>query len=160
MRFSHEMRYAAPPADVFAMLADPEFREQVCVAGGTISHDVQISPDGAGMSVVVDQVQPPDGIPSFATKIVGDRIQILQRERWTDQSGAALDVTIPGKPGHMKGTITLSPDGEGTLEKVDADIKVNIPLLGGKLEKLIGDLLESALRSEQRVGEAWLRGDR
>lgn len=160
MRFSHEMRYDASPADVYAMLADPDFRNKVCVAAGTITHDVRISPDGDGMTVRIDQTQPADGIPSFATKIVGDKIHILQQETWSDQEGAALDVTIPGKPGHMKGTITLGSNSDGTLERVDADIKVNIPLLGGKLEKLIGDLLESALRSEQRVGAAWLRGER
>jgi hypothetical protein len=60
----------------------------------------------------------------------------------------------------MKGTITLSPDGAGTHESVDAEIKVHIPLIGGKLEKLIADLLEAALKSEQRVGVAWLRGER
>ena len=32
MKFSHQMTYDAPPADVAAMLADPAFREKVCVA--------------------------------------------------------------------------------------------------------------------------------
>ena len=40
------------------------------------------------------------------------------------------------------------------------DIKVRIPLVGGKLEGLIGDMLERALKTEQRVGRAWLAGDR
>ncbi len=155
-RFSHEIRYAAAPADVAAMLADPAFRERVCEAQDTLSHDVKISPNGSGMTVVVDQTRTPEGIPSFATKFVGDKIQILQKESWSDSTSAELDVTIPGKPGHVKGTVTLAPDGEGTIERVEAEVKVSIPLVGGKLEKLIADLLKDALRKEQKVGEAWL----
>ena len=87
MRFSHEMRYAATPADVHAMLADPTFREKVAEAGGAFEHDVRISPDGKGMSVVVDQKQHDHNIPSFAKKVVGDTIHVVQTEEWTD--GAA-----------------------------------------------------------------------
>ena len=39
-------------------------------------------------------------------------------------------------------------------------MKVSLPLVGGKLEQLIADVLGSALRNEQRVGRAWLAGDR
>ena len=72
MKFSHQMKYDAPPADVHAMLADPTFREKVATAGGAFEHDVRISPNGDGMSVVVDQKQHDHGIPSFAKKVVGE----------------------------------------------------------------------------------------
>lgn len=160
MKFSHEIRYAAGADDVYAMLAEPAFREEVCVAGGALSQNVQVTPSAGGMTVLVDQTMPADGIPSFATKFVGDKIQVEQKETWTSPTEAALEVTIPGKPGHMRGTITLvESDGE-TVEMVTGDIKVSIPLVGGKLEGLIGDLLRSALRSEGKVGATWLAGRR
>jgi len=160
MHFHQELEYDASPAEVYAMLSDPAFREAVCEAGDSVRHQVSISPDGEGMSVSVDQVQPAAGIPSFAKRIVGDEIEILQREEWSSPHDATLDVSIPHKPGHLKGKITLRENGSGTLETVDAEIKVHIPMLGGKLEKLISDLLSSALRSEHRVGKAWLAGER
>ena len=160
MHFHQELEYDASPAEVYAMLADPAFREAVCEAGDSVRHQVSISPDGDGMSVSVDQVQPAAGIPSFAKKIVGDEIEILQREEWSSDTDASLDVSIPHKPGHLKGTITLREKGSGTVETVDAEVKVHIPIVGGKLEKLISDMLGSALRSEHRVGKAWLAGDR
>jgi len=160
MQFSHQMRYDAAPADVHAMLADPKFREQVAEASGAFQREVRIEPHGAGMTVVVDQKQHDRNIPSFAKKIVGDTIHIVQREQWSDDSYATLDVTIPGKPGHMLGTIELADDGDGTVERVQAEIKVHIPLVAGKLEQLIASLLEAALETEQRVGEKWLAGDR
>jgi hypothetical protein len=160
MKFSHQMRYDAPPADVAAMLADPAFREKVCVAMHSVRHDVDIDGSGSGMTVVVDQTQPAEGIPSFAKKFVGDQIQITQRETWRDASSATLVVAIPGKPGEFNGGIDLTGDANGTVETVGGDIKVKIPLLGGRLEGLIGDLLEQALKSEHRVGRAWLAGER
>jgi hypothetical protein len=36
------------------------------------------------------------------------------------------------------------------------EIKVNLPLVGGKIESLIADLLRKALRAENRVGQGYL----
>ncbi len=47
MKFSHEIRYGASAADVYALLADQSFREEVCRAGGALAHDVSITPAGA-----------------------------------------------------------------------------------------------------------------
>src|SRR5689334_14437797 len=159
-KFSHTMSYDAAPADVLAMLADPAFREKVCQAMHSTRQDVSIKGSGSGMKVVVDQTQPAKGIPSFAKKFVGDEIQIVQREAWTSEDGADLTVEIPGKPGEIKGSIGLAAKGSGTAETVEGDIKVRIPMLGGKLEGLIRDLLVSALKTEERVGRKWLAGDR
>lgn len=160
MKFRHELEYDAPSDEVYAMLVDPAFREEVCKAQDAHSSDVTVKPTGTGMSVVVDQKRPADGIPSFAKKFVGEEIQVLQKEEWTNRSGAALHVSIPGKPGEMKGTISLDAKGTGTVEIVEGDIKVSIPLVAGKLEKMIGDLLASALKAERRVGTKWLAGQR
>ncbi|HET8716212.1 MAG TPA: DUF2505 domain-containing protein [Nocardioidaceae bacterium] len=152
MRFRHEIRYAAPLEDVSAMLADRAFREQVCRAQLAHDTDVRIDRDGASMVVVVDQRRPSDGIPGFARSIVGDEIRIVQREQWTDQQHADLSVTIPGKPGALVGSVRLAETGGTTVETVEGDLAVRVPLLGTKLEKLIADLLVEALEAEQEVG--------
>jgi len=160
MKFSHDLAYDAAPEAVAAMLADPAFRERVCTALHVLRHEVSVEGAGAGMRVVVDQTQPAKGIPPFAKKFVGDEIRIVQRERWTDTSSADLDIEVPGKPGTMAGGIRLVADGSGTVQEVTGDIRVKVPLVGGKIEALVGDILRSALEAEQRVGRAWLAGDR
>ena len=51
----------------------------------------------------------------------------------------------------MRGTITLVESGDETVETVVGDIKVSIPLVGGKLEGLIGDLpVRAAQRGQGR----------
>jgi hypothetical protein len=139
------------------MLADPAFREEVCQAMHASHHTVEVQGSGAGLTVVVDQTQPARGIPSYARKFVGDEIRIVQRERWTGGAGGALSLEIPGKPGTFEGTLALAGDAAGgTVESLDGEIKVRVPLVGGKLEGLVGDLFRSALQAEERVGRDWL----
>jgi hypothetical protein len=153
--FSHELTYDAPLADVAAMLLDPAFRERVCDAQHARSRTVRATGTTQDGTVAVDYSQEAAGIPSFARKIVGDTIDIVQREQWS-KDRAALEITIPGKPGDMSGTITLTESGGTTVERVSVQIRVNVPLLGGKLEKLIEEVLLRALRKENQVGREWL----
>lgn len=158
MRFEHTLRYDVAPETVFAMLGDPGFREQVCEAQHATDCTVTIDGVDDTMTVRVEQQRPAEGIPSFARKFVGDMIHIVQAEDWSCATDAGLDVSVPGKPGHMRGSISLRPDGAGTLETVSGEIKVAIPLVGSKIEVLIAELLEHALQAEHRIGVAWLAG--
>ena len=159
MRFSHELSYDAPPAEVYAMLADPAFRERVSLAREVVSFDVTLTPTGSGFRLVNDQVQPTAGLPSFAKKFAGETTKAIQREEWDDHSSGTLTIETPGKPTSMTGTITLSPSGEGTVERVELEIKVKVPLIGGKLESLMADQVRQGMDVEHQVGEAWLRGE-
>lgn len=155
-RFTHDLTYDAPLSAVDAMLTDPEFRERVCDAQGAIRKTVSITEGKDGLTVLVDQVQTADGIPGFARKFVGDEINLVQTETWTDAENADVEVVIPGKPGEMTGRIHLSESGGVTTESLEMTIQVNIPLVSGKIEKLISDLLRKALIAENAVGRDYL----
>ena len=43
-----------------------------------------------------------------------------------------------------------------TTERVDMDVTVRLPLVGGKLEGLVADMLRKALDAEHRTGVEWL----
>jgi predicted HTH transcriptional regulator len=155
-KLAHDLTYDAPADAVAAMLADPAFREEVCDYQRVLRRSVTIERTGSGMEVVVDQVQEARGLPSFATKFVGDEINIVQRETWTSMDGADIHVVIPGKPGEMKGTGTLVEAGGGTTHEVRFDIRVAIPLVGAKIEGLVSDMLLKALKAENKVGRDYL----
>jgi hypothetical protein len=157
-RMTYDLTYDASLTDVGEMLMEPAFREQVCDAQGARRRNVTVGPDGGGMKVVVDMVLPTSGVPGFAKKFVGDEINLVQTEKWSDIEGGTVDVTIPGKPGQMTGTVTIRESGGTTTETVDMEIRVSIPLVGGKLESLIADLLRKALKAENRVGRQYLAG--
>lgn len=156
-RITHELTYDAPLEAVAAMLGDAAFREEVCEAQHVLSHDVTVSaPGGGAKHVRIDQEQSASGLPSFATRIVGDSIRIVQEEDWTSSAEADITVSIPGKPGDMTGTARLAESGGVTTETVVLDVKVSIPLVGGKVEGLVADMLLKALKTENRVGRDYL----
>jgi Protein of unknown function (DUF2505) len=157
MKFRHELRYDAPPAEVFAMLAEPAFREAACAAQDVISADVRLDRDGEGFTLVIDQLQRTDDLPGFARTFAGASTQAIQRETWTGPSGGALEIEAPGKPTRLIGTIRLEPDGAGTTEIVELDIKVKVPLIGGRLEKLMADKVRTGMDLEHQVGRTWLK---
>ena len=157
-RITHDLTYGAPAAEVSAMMGDRAFRERVCEDTGALRHDVTVQADGAGKRVRIEQVQTAQGLPSFATKIVGDEITTVQVERWTSVDHADVDVSIPGKPGEMQGTVDLAGSGERTVETVDMEVTVRVPLVGGKMETFVADMLTKALDTEHRAGVEWLSG--
>ena len=64
MKFRHDLTYDAPPADVFAMLSDPAFREAACAAQDVISADVEITERGGDWRAV-DSGEMPLGAPNW-----------------------------------------------------------------------------------------------
>ncbi|KAA1425688.1 DUF2505 domain-containing protein [Nocardioides antri] len=156
-RIVHELTYEAPLADVAAMLADPAFRDEVCVNQRATKHSVSIDGvQGDPMKVRVEYSQPTDRVPGFAKKFVGSEVDIVQSETWTSPDRGDIHVTIPGKPGELVGTAVLTEKDGVTTETVTLDITVKIPLVSGKIEGLIGKIFGSAMRAEQRTGVAWL----
>ena len=161
MKFERVHEYPAPAADVLAMLLDPAFREAVCAAQDAVSHRVSVTSPEPPARVEVTQRQNTSDAPGAARKVIGDSVETVQVEQWDSLERASIDISIPGKPGSLRGTITLTDNGDGTsTERFDAEVKVNIPLVGGKLEGLIGKILGSGLRRERETGLRWLAGDR
>src|SRR4029450_3192655 len=138
MDFTETLSYDATTDQVFAMLCDEKFREEVCRASNAIRYGVNIVPAEDSAKVLVSRVIAAD-VPDFAKALVGPEIEILQTEEWHPPSPsgvriADLRIEIPGKPGHLIGTVTLRPEGSGTTEIIAGELRVRIPFLGGKLE--------------------------
>ena len=152
-KLSKKLTYDAPAEAVAAMLDDPAFRESVLERQRVLRGSVDIDGDVA----TIEQVRSADSIPSFARSFVGDEIVIVQRETWTSPTAADVELSIPGKPGEAVGTVVLTESGGTTTESVDLAVTVKIPLVGGKIETMIVDMVGAALDKEHEVGVEWLR---
>ena len=151
-KLSKKLTYDASADAVAAMLDDPAFREAVLERQRVKRGSVAIDGDVAR----IEQVRSADDIPSFAKKFVGDEIVIVQTETWTSAHGADVELAIPGKPGEAVGTLALVESGGTTTETVELDVSVKIPLVGGKIEAMIADMIGHALDVEHQVGVEWL----
>ena len=70
MRFSHELSYDAPPDAVFAMLADPAFRERVSLAREVVSFDVTLTPTLATATPRVGHLSPERGFDQVMERLL------------------------------------------------------------------------------------------
>lgn len=156
MLLTHSVRYDAPVGDVYAMLTDPAFREKAATAQGVTSVDVAVE----GQTVTIEMQQPNTDLPGFARKIVGDTSRVIQAEEWNGADSADFSITIPGTPGSISGIRILKSDGDGTLDTFDGTATAKIPLVGGKLESLIGNKLITGWDVEHGIGTTWLAGER
>lgn len=153
---THTVRYDAPPADVHAMLTDPAFRERATLAQGATHVEVTVT----GGAVTIDFHRPNDDVPGFARKVIGgSHLHARQHEEWDDVE-AAFSITTEGIPAGITGTRRLVADGDGTLDTFEGESKAHIPLLGGKIEKLMADKLRHGWDNEHEVGTGWLAGER
>ncbi len=60
---------------------------------------------------------------------------------------------------HCQGTFTLTSDGGGTSRRVaEGDLKVSVPLVGGKVERAILSGLEEHAATEVELVNAWTAG--
>lgn len=153
-------RYDAGPADVFAIISDPSFREAACKATHAVTFDVSVTESGDDTVVRVERELPTDKIPDFAKKFVGATITVVQTETWhpADASGgrqADVRGEIKGTPASFSGTASLTPDGSGTVQSADLDVKVAVPLIGKKVEPYIAQAIEASLVKEQELGQTW-----
>jgi carbon monoxide dehydrogenase subunit G len=158
MRLRHDLVYDAPPQAVFAMLADPAFREAVCTARDVVSAEVSLERTGTGFTLTVDQEQRTDDLPAFARAFAGETTRTVQHEDWADTASGTVRIEAPGKPTTVNGTVTLRAEGSGTREVVELEVKVKVPVVGGKLEKLMSEKILAGLDAEHSVGTAYLRG--
>ena len=159
-RVSHTVTYPGTTVDaVYAMLGDPAYRKAVGEYQKVTDFACDITQSDDGMKVRLEQAHSTDRIPSFAQRLVGSEIRFVQEETWTSPTGADIHVVIPGKPGDMTGGTSLTQAGDDVQQRIDLDVKVSIPLVGGKVEDLIAGFVRKAFDAENKVGVKWLRGE-
>jgi hypothetical protein len=156
MEISSHLDFAAPPADVYAMMTDQRYLEEVCVASGSISYNVSV----AGLTTQTSRTLP---APESAARFTGPQLTVNEEVLWGDVTSdgtrsGTVTMTVLGQPVTFKGGIRLSPGGRGSEADVRGDLKVAIPLLGRKLEESAAPAVMAGYRTQQEVGDKWLAG--
>ncbi|CAN5793645.1 DUF2505 domain-containing protein [soil metagenome] len=160
MKFIEQHQYDAPPAAVWSMLSDRGFREEVCRATGARQWDVDVSTDEGGGTIRVRRVIPAR-VSDAVKRFVGETVTIVQTEQWGPATPdgartADLHLEVEGQPAAMTGAHSLAAQGGGTAFEVAGDLKVSIPLLGGKIEKEIAKAVSAGLAEEHKLGVRYL----
>lgn len=146
--------FDADPQATFEMLTTKEFLEEVCRRSEASSHTVVVD----GNTTRTTRELP---APEMAQKITGATLTIEEEVVWSeaaDDGSRTGDITVKvsGQPAKMSGTSKLAPGGPGTVVDVTGDFKVNVPLVGKKIEKMAAPMLVEGIELQGVVGRKWL----
>ncbi|HET6292007.1 MAG TPA: DUF2505 domain-containing protein [Kribbella sp.] len=156
--------YDATPEEVFAIVTDTTFREQACEKTKALSYDVQVSQSGGDTVVRVKREMPADDVPDIGKRFVGPTLTVVQTETWHPaKPDGSRDADVSGEiantPVTLKGTAAIRSDGGQTVQAIDLDVKVNVPLIGRKMEPFVVDAIRSGLAKEHDLGRDWAAGN-
>ncbi|MBP2339558.1 DUF2505 domain-containing protein [Saccharothrix coeruleofusca] len=157
-RIEHLTTSSWPARDVFAALVDEDYlRERLEVLGGKDAALEAYTSAGGTTSYQLRQGLSAEQLPSMARGVLGGDLVIHRAEAWTEagRTGTA-EVTIDGVPGRLDGTLTVADRGEGCALTLTGQIKVSIPLVGGKIEAMIAEQVVKLLDRENEFTSAWL----
>jgi hypothetical protein len=118
--------------------------------------------DDDTVEVVTLQVIRSDKLPGMVTQLHSGDLCIRRQEIWGPVSGDTAQGSVAGSivdaPVNLTGEASLSPiTGTGGSRLVfRATVQVRVPIIGGKLENIIGAQLAELVAAEQRFTTKWI----
>jgi hypothetical protein len=155
-RFEHRATFAASVDTVYSTLVDKDFltaRLNDIGGKGAALLEHQTSDDGA--AIRLRQGVDAQRLPGAVRSILSGDLIVEREERWRghESSGRA---TINGVPAEITSRSRVSANGDGTELLTRAEVKVGIPLIGGKIEKVVAEQVTKLLAAEAEYTEKWL----
>ncbi|WP_433730852.1 DUF2505 domain-containing protein [Nocardia sp. CA-129566] len=153
---AYTARYSYPVAAVRAAFADERYwKDRIAEVGGDNARLDSVTVSGDQVKVEMVQSISAELLPPAITAVRPGDLIIPRTENWTGDS-ATFTARVEGAPAEVRGTITLSADGSGSVAQADATIEVKVPLFGGKIEAAIAERLTELLASEAEFTNNWL----
>lgn len=120
---------------------------------------LDVSSDGSVAVTVLHDLHP-DGLPKAFAGFFPRNWQVVQEELWCPADGGLVrgevDITTHGAPGSGRGTAVLSPTAVGSRLNCTATVNFKVPLVGGKIEGMIGRLMVPQFAVIQRFTAKWI----
>jgi hypothetical protein len=158
-RYHGTMHFEVAPDVVFAAQSDPQYVAWKHERMASFDVSADASEDGAGWTIRSSRKLPAQ-LPSAAKRFVGEHIQVDEVHRWghPEVDGTrrgTVTASFGGAPMSVDGTLVLRPEGVGSVLDVVIHSKAAVPLVGGKLEAIVGEQFMRALRKEQEIAHEW-----
>ncbi|MEU0877873.1 DUF2505 domain-containing protein [Lentzea sp. NPDC005914] len=155
-RIEHHTTSPHSAEKVFGAMVDETYlRDRLAAIGGNDAELVTYSTSGDRTSYQLKQGVPAEHLPSIAKSLLGGDLVIQRVENWAAGAGT-VEVAIVGVPGRLDGSFTITGNGAGSKTTLVGEVKVSIPLMGGKLEKLIAEQVVVLLNKESEFTSEWL----
>jgi hypothetical protein len=159
-RFEHRSTFTSPAATVYATLVDRAFLEaRLAALGGKGAAILEYTGSGDEVSYRLRQGLDASKLPGAVRAILKGDLVVERTERWTLDGGAHTSTggaTISGVPGEIKNRTRIEDGSGGSALVITAEVKVSIPLIGGKFEEVIAEHVGKLLARESEFLGKWL----
>jgi hypothetical protein len=165
MDLSLTASYDATPEEVFAIITDVTFQEQVFERFSARSYDVTVGDAGDDMVLRMRWEKPPGDVASVARRFIGPTLVVAQTKIWhpADVDGAReaeVEGEVTGAPVKVTGRTFIVPDGRSTTQAFDLHVTAStpVPVVGKQLERVVADAVQARLEKKFELAGAWLSG--
>lgn len=154
--------YPADVEQVLAMLADEEFLRHKAEALGHRDFAVLDISETGGTTTITTKRTVPVALPDFARKFLSPTNETTQTDVWNAPAAdgsrdGVWNIAVAGAPVRMSGTVRLGPAGStGCTNTIRGQLKVAVPLVGGRLEKMLVEQTGRVIDAEGEFGRRWL----
>lgn len=110
---------------------------------------------GSGVLLAVSR-ELPGRVPGFLERFLPKDGRVVEIFDWAPPAGdgtrrGTWKADIPGAPARLGGTMRLEPTATGSRYTIEGDVKVSVPLVGGKAEGFIAGMVEKLAAKEHEL---------
>lgn len=160
-RFTHSARINAPVETVFRSYGEEAFWRDRLATVGTAQDtldDLVVADDA--ITVTLTQHIADEDIPDVARKVLPGQLVIVRNINFTGFDGerylGSAKADAAGGLARIEGGTEAVSEGDAAVESLAGQVRVSVPLLGGKLEKLVVTHLSRAFEAEYRHLNHWI----
>jgi hypothetical protein len=147
---SVKRRFDADVETVSNLMTDPDFVVERCLGIGELSAECRAETDGDAVTLDTTRVARQD-LPAFLTRLVGEEQTLKVHEVWQtvgDGRKGRYTVRSTMAPIEIEGRFTLRPAGSGSVYTVEHRFHVPIPLIAGRIEKVLRRQITATVEAE------------
>ncbi|OZM74731.1 hypothetical protein CFN78_00355 [Amycolatopsis antarctica] len=159
-RIEHRAEFTEGVDEVLtALSAEDVLRARLAELGGTGAALLKHSVSGDDVTFTLRQGIPAEVLPQAVRSFHSGDL-IVRRQQTFRRSGegytGTAKATVDSVPGEISARTDLTPSGNGSTLRNSGEVKVRIPLIGGKLEGVIAEQVTKLLEREAEFTARWL----
>lgn len=146
-----------------ALLTTQQYVEEKYRSLGAVNLRVTVLQDDADCfhSKVERIVNMREKAPGFAKKLVKEEMTVVHEIWWHKQGDTkqgGFKAALPGVNGGIEAELFLEPSDSGQAQiRIAANVQINIPLIGGKLESYMANTAAEKFEADIDATRAYLR---
>jgi uncharacterized protein DUF2505 len=159
-RIEHRAEFPYGVSEVFAaQSSEPALLARLSDIGGENAAllDYTTLPDGVRYHL--RQAVDAEKLPSVVRALHSGDLFVDRHESWTTAGGnytGTAKATVTGMPGEITARTALKAEGEHTVLHITGEVKIRLPLVGGKLEGFVAEQITQLLARETEYSAQWL----